>query len=90
MTLSKYDSSGEFLGKLSTKGMMNIVDSEFTKPSFIPATAAPHLVEEGELSLAAGLVAELGHADGLSVGLLDGEAQNVPAMMNDKISKFIH
>ena len=33
-------------------------------------------------SLAAGLVAQLGHADRLAVGLLDGEAQDVSAMRN--------
>ena len=77
MPLNKYDSSGELLVKLSTKGMMN----KFR----VYKAIAPHLVEEGELSLAAGLVAELGHADRLAVGLFDGEAQNVPAM---KISKL--
>lgn len=39
-----------------------------------------HLVEEGEVAFAAGLVAELGHANRLAVGLLDGEAQDVSAM----------
>ena len=84
MPLNKYDSSGELLVKLSTKGMMN----KFRVYKAIVHSChrtAPHLVEEGELSLAAGLVAELGHADRLAVGLLNGEAQNIPAN-NDKIS----
>ena len=49
--------------------------------------AVAHLIKEGELALAAGLVAELRHADCLPIGLLYRKAQDVPAM---QVSYALH
>ena len=70
------------MGKLFPAGVNKFQVRTRTYGFFEEAvTLFTHLVEECEVALAAaGLVAELCHADRLAVGLLDGEAQDVSAM----------